>query len=93
MNKIINTAYSVGAAIVIFGAWCKILHKPGANTFLTLGLLTEVIIFIVYAVMEWRSTAETVTKEDRVQRFSDTGELTSAVKETNSILKNVFKVN
>lgn len=27
LEKIINTAYSFGAAIVVFGAWAKIEHR------------------------------------------------------------------
>jgi gliding motility-associated protein GldL len=40
---------SVGAAIVIVGALFKIMHWPGAGTMLTVGLLTEAAIFLVYA--------------------------------------------
>ena len=90
-TKLLNTCYSFGAAVVIYGAWCKILHKPAANLFLTLGLLTEVTIFVIYGIMEWFT--KPLTKEERISHFNDTGELTSAVKETNSILKSVFKVN
>jgi len=41
----------VGAAVVIFGAWAKILHKPFADIMLTIGLLTEATIFIIYAFL------------------------------------------
>jgi gliding motility-associated protein GldL len=41
----------VGAAIVIFGALQKILHTELANFFLTAGLLTEALIFLVYAFL------------------------------------------
>ena len=27
-DKIVNAVVSIGAAVVIFGAWAKILHKP-----------------------------------------------------------------
>jgi gliding motility-associated protein GldL len=46
---IVNVIVCVGAAIVIFGAWAKILHKPFADFMLTVGLLTEAFIFFVYA--------------------------------------------
>ncbi|HSC53800.1 MAG TPA: gliding motility protein GldL [Phnomibacter sp.] len=46
---IVNVVVCVGAAIVIFGAWAKILHKSFADTMLTVGLLTEAFIFLVYA--------------------------------------------
>ena len=41
----------MGAAIVIFGAWQKITHQPLADFFLTAGLITEAIIFMVYAFL------------------------------------------
>jgi gliding motility-associated protein GldL len=41
----------VGAAVVIFGAWAKILHKPYADFMLTVGLLTEATIFLIYAFL------------------------------------------
>lgn len=49
-EKTVNVIVSAGAAVVIFGAWAKILHKPFADTMLTAGLLTEAAIFLVYAV-------------------------------------------
>ncbi len=44
-----NFVYGFGAAIVIVGALFKILHWPGANAMLTIGLLTEAGIFIISA--------------------------------------------
>ena len=51
VEKIINTIVSIGAAIVIFGAWAKILHKSYADVMLTVGLLTEAAIFLIYAFL------------------------------------------
>jgi hypothetical protein len=48
---IVNVVVCVGAAIVIFGAWAKILHKSYADVMLTVGLLTEAFIFLVYAFL------------------------------------------
>ena len=48
-DKIVNAVVSIGAAVVIFGAWAKILHKSFADMMLTVGLLTEALIFIIYA--------------------------------------------
>ena len=42
-----NFVYGFGAAIVIVGALFKILHWPGANAMLTIGLLTEAGIFVI----------------------------------------------
>jgi gliding motility-associated protein GldL len=50
-EKITNIIVSLGAAVVIFGAWAKILHLSIADLMLTIGLLTEAGIFIVYAYL------------------------------------------
>ncbi|MDP4290783.1 MAG: gliding motility protein GldL [Bacteroidota bacterium] len=41
--------YGIGASVVITGALFKITHQPGANLMLTVGLLTEAIIFFFSA--------------------------------------------
>ena len=50
-DKLVNIIVCVGAAVVIFGAWAKIFHKPYADFMLTVGLLTEALIFLVYAFL------------------------------------------
>lgn len=50
-ERIVNIIVCVGAAVVIFGAWQKITHQPLADFFLTAGLITEAIIFMVYAFL------------------------------------------
>lgn len=50
-NRLVNVIVCVGAAVVIFGAWAKILHKPFADIMLTVGLLTEAAIFLIYAIL------------------------------------------
>jgi gliding motility-associated protein GldL len=52
-DKILPTLYSVGAAVVIFGAWAKILHKDFADVMLTVGLLTEAAIFLTFAFQSY----------------------------------------
>ena len=42
--------YGIGAAIVITGAMFKILHWPGADIMLVLGLSTEAVIFLFSAL-------------------------------------------
>ena len=46
---VMNFVYGIGAAVVIVGAWGKILHKPWANMAITVGLLTEALIFTISA--------------------------------------------
>jgi len=48
-QRLFNAAYSIGAAIVIWGALFKILHLPGGNTLLCIGMGTEVLMFILTA--------------------------------------------
>lgn len=48
-QRFFNFAYSIGAAIVIWGALFKILHLPGGNTLLCIGMGTEVVMFILTA--------------------------------------------
>ena len=48
-QRFFNFAYSIGAAIVIWGALFKILHLPGGNALLSLGMGTEVLMFILTA--------------------------------------------
>lgn len=50
MKKLLDITVSFGAAVVIFGAWAKLLHKPYADLMLTVGLLTEAGIFIMYGI-------------------------------------------
>jgi gliding motility-associated protein GldL len=50
-ERLINIIVCVGAAVVIFGALQKILHTKLADFFLTAGLLTEALIFVVYAFL------------------------------------------
>lgn len=57
LEKIVNIIVSVGAAVVIFGAWAKILHKSFADQMLTVGLLTEAAIFLLYAYLELKKGA------------------------------------
>jgi gliding motility-associated protein GldL len=50
-ERLINIIVCVGAAVVIFGALQKILHTKLADFFLTAGLLTESLIFLIYAFL------------------------------------------
>jgi gliding motility-associated protein GldL len=47
-DRLVPTAYSAGAAVVILGALFKIQHWDGGSEMLTIGLGTEVIIFLIY---------------------------------------------
>ncbi len=48
-QRFFNFAYSMGAAVVIWGALFKILHLPGGNALLSIGMGTEVLMFVLTA--------------------------------------------
>lgn len=48
-QRFFNFAYSIGAAVVIWGALFKILHLPGGSTLLCIGMGTEIAMFILTA--------------------------------------------
>ena len=50
-NKKINFVISLGAAVVILGALTKLINLPGADWLLVVGLLTEAVIFVIYAFL------------------------------------------
>jgi gliding motility-associated protein GldL len=88
MEKYVNIFVSVGAAVVIFGAWAKILHKSFADIMLTVGLLTEALIFLIYAYMEIGKKPETAAStsmaaatpgadllKETIEKYLDTDQL------------------
>jgi hypothetical protein len=105
LDKIINTAYSIGAAVVVFGAWAKLEHKDYSSTALTTGLMTETAIFLIYGILEWRPNAASRQPEQLHPSVQPPGplphpspdnrqemdELTSTMKQTNRILTKVFR--
>jgi len=48
-KKMFNMAYGFGAAIVIAGALFKIMHFPGANIMLIVGMSVEALVFALSA--------------------------------------------
>lgn len=48
-QRFFNFAFSIGAAVVILGALFKILHLKGGNEMLTIGMGTEVLMFVLTA--------------------------------------------
>ncbi|WP_420155766.1 gliding motility protein GldL [Siphonobacter sp.] len=52
-DKILPVVYSVGAAVVILGALFKIQHRPGADEMLTIGMGTEAVIFLLFALQQF----------------------------------------
>jgi len=76
IEKTVNTLVSLGAAVVIFGAWAKLLHKSFADFMLTVGLLTEAAIFLLYAFLppagnEMAEVAEALKKNNESSPAND----------------------
>ncbi|GAB4029508.1 type IX secretion system motor protein PorL/GldL [Spirosoma gilvum] len=61
-DRLVPTIYSAGAAVVIAGAWAKITHNEQFGWLLTAGLLTEVVIFVLYAIQSF--TNPTIASND-----------------------------
>jgi hypothetical protein len=68
LDKIINTVFSFGAAVVIFGAWGKLEHMTFGDTALTAGLLTETAIFCLYGLLEWIHRPQSAVRVEEVGR-------------------------
>jgi hypothetical protein len=86
----LNFIVSVGAAVVLFGAWAKLLHKSFADTMLTVGLLTECAIFLLYAFMPPKKSGADAPKvihhNHPVASVGDTKD----IQELNATLKKIF---
>ena len=103
-DKILNTAYSFAAAIVVFGAWAKLEHKEFGSLALTIGMLVESGIFMIYGIVGWRESSSTALTSSRVSTLDDgpsstagesaageVGELQQTMEQTNSILRKIFR--
>lgn len=73
-QRFFNFAYSIGAAVVIWGALFKILHLPGGNTLLCIGMGTEIAMFILTAFdrppkeYEWENVFPVLDSKDPGER-------------------------
>lgn len=72
-QRFFNFAYSIGAAVVIWGALFKILHLPGGNMLLSIGMGTEVLMFVLTAFdrppreYNWEKVYPQLDNEDNEQ--------------------------
>lgn len=71
IDKALNVLFSFGAAVVIFGATAKILHWNNADTYIMIGLLTEVLIFTVMGIVEMKKPTEKQKQETASYHESD----------------------
>jgi hypothetical protein len=99
LDKILNTVFSFGAAVVIFGAWAKIETLEFGNIALTAGLLTETLIFCCYGLLEWRrkpvrpEEAPTPPSHNGSPVYKENVEaLTDSIRQTAHLLNKIFRV-
>ncbi len=90
-DKILNTAYSFAAAIVVFGAWAKLEHKDFGSLALTIGMLVESGIFVVFGFMEWRKQHQPAPPKEKVAGLDQLDELQQTVEKTNGMLRKIFR--
>ena len=96
-DKILNTAYSFAAAIVVFGAWAKLDHRDFGSLALTIGMLVESGIFVIYGFVEWReqrqpsASSQSPAREEKPAGPDRIDELQQTMEKTNGILKKVFR--
>lgn len=87
MKKIINVCFAFGAAIVIFGAWQKITHREYADISLSIGLLTEVVLFVIMGIQEIFLKEE---PHNVPLQKGDSTELSAGLSDLNKTLKQIF---
>lgn len=74
-QKLINFMFSFFAAVVILGALFKIRHWPAADQMITLGLLAEVVVFLLMALVvpaadeyHWERYFPNITEHPEVEK-------------------------
>jgi hypothetical protein len=92
MKRILNFIYCIGAAVVIIGAYAKIVHIQFADLFLTIGLVTEAIIFIIFGFQELTEKKIEGIPEIKLPegRIGDSWELNESIKNLNKTIQKVF---
>lgn len=92
IRKIVDSSFSLGATVVIFGAWAKITHQPFADTMLTVGLLTECAIFLLYFIMDLGKgeIPEHKLTIGNIEAPAQNKELNETMKSIDNTLKQVF---
>jgi len=66
-SRLLNIFVCVGAAVVIVGALFKIEHYPGSEYLLPVGLGTESLIFLVYAILPPPDAGHSVAPVEQVK--------------------------
>lgn len=83
-KRFFNIFYSLGAAIVVLGAMCKIIHIPGANAIFITGMLVEVLVFTLSAfdTSSYDNTPVTVASGITIDDRDEKDRISEAAKKT-----------
>ncbi|HOO95886.1 MAG TPA: gliding motility protein GldL [Proteiniphilum sp.] len=82
-KRAIHFAYSFGAALVILGAMFKLLYFPFGNEMLFIGMVTEVLVFLISAFdtpvrdYPWEQVFPVLASQNPEDRPDFSGEATS----------------
>ncbi|WP_461141727.1 type IX secretion system motor protein PorL/GldL [Spirosoma pomorum] len=94
-DRLVPTIYSAGAAVVVLGAMAKIQHINSLGWLLTAGLITEAVIFGLYAIQSFifpaSSSSEAYAWERVYPELADDykGEARKPAPQTNGLTGNM----
>ena len=92
--SVTNMLYGIGAAIVILGALFKIQHWEGGSLLLTIGMVTEAVVF-AYSAFDKKTENET-DKSRRTDPYDPKAIIDAQkeyVKEIKGAIKNISLIN
>ncbi len=92
--SVTNMLYGIGAAIVILGALFKIQHWEGGSLLLTIGMVTEAVVF-AYSAFDKKTENET-DKSRRTDPYDPKAIIDAQkeyVKEIKDAIKNISLIN
>ena len=98
-QRFFNFAYSIGAAIVIWGALFKILHLPGGSLLLSIGMGTEVLMFILSAfdtppkTYHWEEVFPVLNSKNPEDRPEFSGGKGTVIIDTQSLTDSIQKMS
>tara|TARA_R110000772_G_scaffold189552_1_gene300520 strand:- start:2 stop:436 length:435 start_codon:yes stop_codon:yes gene_type:complete len=92
--SVTNMLYGIGAAIVILGALFKIQHWEGGSLLLTIGMVTEAVVF-AYSAFDKKTENETdeSIKTDPYNPKAIIDAQKEYVKEIKDAIKNISLIN
>ena len=91
--SVTNMLYGIGAAIVILGALFKIQHWNGGSLLLTIGMVTEAVVFTYSAFEKKKEEIDESRRTDPYNPKSILDDQKEYVKQIKNAVKNVSLMN